>query len=218
MFTRKDLDSILNTNIFKPEDLITLLGIDYRDLYEADSGVWEGYTLREHTLMAMNQFEKYYSDKKLPDGVDRGFFRFLLALHDIGKPDAIKSGDKHRHHEFTIKIVKPLFKELDFSEKEWQLFKTLINEDYLGAFTRNGDVEIAVTKITAASKETGLSLKDFFSILEIYYKVDASSYTKDSGGKESLDYLFDFDHKNKKLNFSKELEARFSLLKDKLSK
>jgi len=216
MLIRKDLDLILNSKPFRPGKLIAFLESDYNDLYKADIGVFEGYTLKEHTLMVMNQFEKYYGDKKLPASIGRDFFRLLLALHDIGKPDAIKSGDKNRQHEFTIKITRPIFDGLGFNKNDWQLFKTIINEDYLGAFTRDGNIDTAIKKITTAGKETNLSLKDFFTILEIYYKVDAGSYTEDAGGQKSMDYLFDFDHKNNNLNFSQNLQVKFDLLKNRL--
>lgn len=100
-FGRKDLDTVLNQNPFKPEDLVGLFTKDWGLDYEADAGVWEGYTIRQHTLMVMGQFEKYFSHSSLPANMDRNLFRATLALHDIGKPEAIRMGGKHLQHEYT---------------------------------------------------------------------------------------------------------------------
>ena len=66
-------------------------------IYSGDVGVWEGYTLKEHTLMVLNQYEKYFGDKKLPGNLDHRVMRVALALHDIGKPEAVKIGSKQLH-------------------------------------------------------------------------------------------------------------------------
>lgn len=217
-FSKEKLEEILNTKNYKPEDLINFLKIKYKDIYESDAGVWEGYSIEEHTLMAMNQFEKYYSDKELPIGIERNFFRFMLSIHDIGKPEAIKTGDIKKQHEFTIKEaqVGKLSGLWSHYSKDNKLFKSLVGQDYLGTYIKGGDIDSTFVKILEASRKTDLSPSDFLKALEIYYKVDAGSYTEDAGGKKSLDRLFNFDQEKKELSFSKEVEDKFSLLKNKI--
>jgi hypothetical protein len=216
-FDREDLNKVLNSEEYNPENLIKFLEPDFKDAYESNAGVWEGYTIKEHTLMVMNQFEKYYSDKELPGGVDKGFFRFLLSLHDIGKAEAVKINRIHRQHEFTLEKVGPVFKELGFNEKEKHLFDAIVGADNLGAYLKGSEnINNTFFEIIKANENTGLALSDFYKLLEIYYKVDAGSYTKDSGGKESLDKLFDFDHENRNLNFSNEVEEKIVPLRKKI--
>src|SRR3989344_8801894 len=71
-FARKDLDNVLNQKSFQPENLVGIFEKDFGADYEADAGVWEGYSIKEHTLMVMNQYEKYFGDKPLPANMDRG--------------------------------------------------------------------------------------------------------------------------------------------------
>ena len=217
-FERGDLDDVLNLEEYKPEDLLNLLETDFKEAYDSSAGVSEGYSIKEHTLMTMNQFEKYYGNKQLPGGADKGFFRFLLSMHDIGKAEAVKIHSIHRQHEFTLKKVEPIIGELGFKEKEKQLFEALVGGDNLGAYVK-GEVNLNNTffEIVKAKQKTELSLTDYLELLETYYKVDAGSYTKDSGGKESLDRLFEFDHEKNNLNFSEEVENKFVALREKVS-
>ncbi len=216
-FSREDLDPIINSSDYSPEKLINLLRKDFKDLYDADSGVWEGYSIKDHSLMVMRQFEKYYQDDSFFNKVSKSFFRFLLSLHDIGKSLAIKKGDKNYQYSFSLSIVKNIFQQLSFSKKDYLLFKAIIEADVLGSYLKGSNISEAVFKIIKKSKEANLGLLDFLNILEIYYKVDAGSYTKDAGGKESLDYMFNFKSSISALNFSDETELKMKKLRKLIS-
>ena len=57
-------------------------------------------------------------------------------------------------------------------------------------------------QVKKMAQQSGLSLADYFDLLTIYYQVDAGSHTKDAGGLEALDYLFDFDHEKNEIRFA----------------
>ena len=205
-FSREDLDKVFEN--YNLADLINLFKRDFAETFSSDVGVVEGYNLSQHVMMVLNQFDKYFSNKKLPGNMNQELFRVLLVLHDIGKPDAVKDGDKHLQHEYTIKMVREILNELNFSIEEINLSLALIDGDPVGKFIRHGDLDYSKNKIINKARQTNLSLSDFFDLLIVYYKCDAGSYTEDSGGEKALDHLFIFDSTRGKLNFSFSVKSK----------
>lgn len=64
----------------------------FSDVFDADAGNWEGYTLGEHTETVLRNFENTYADK-LPAKL-LPIMRLCLVTHDIGKPVAVHNGEK----------------------------------------------------------------------------------------------------------------------------
>jgi len=108
-FTRAELDEILGSPDYTPKALVRLFERNLGKEFNADSGVWEKYSIKRHTLMVMGQFEKYFSKSDLPASISKRLFRAFLALHDIGKPDPIKkTGDRRNQHLYTIEIMSSM--------------------------------------------------------------------------------------------------------------
>ena len=191
---------------------LDILDEEFKDLFSMDAGVIENLTIKQHTLMVLRQFDRYFAGKNFPDGITDDFFRMLFVLHDVGKPIAIQKGDIKLQHQETVKLIEPILKKLDYSDFEINLSKIIIGSDPIGPYLRFGEIEEAVFKIRKMFKKSGLSSKNFFSVLLIYYMCDASSYTRDAGGLPSLDKLFVFDHENKKLEFSEETQIKMNKL------
>lgn len=146
-FGREELNGVLECPHYAPKDLVALFQKDFRKEFAADICVSQKYTLKEHTLMVMGQFGKYFSNKKLPAGIDTNFFRVILVLHDIGVPAAIKEGVKHgqscrkakqQQHKYTIGIMGPVLSELGFSTRDMNIALALISEDRIGKYIRDG--------------------------------------------------------------------------------
>jgi hypothetical protein len=196
----------------KAIDELDLFDEEFKDIFSADAGVHEKYTILDHTKMVLRQFDRYFSYKEFPDGVTQEFFRILLTIHDLGKPIAIKRGNKKLQHEETIKLIDPIFKKLGLSKFERNLAKIIIGSDPIGPYLRYDKLDGAVSNIKKMIKESGLSSTNFFSVLLIYYMSDVSAYTSDAGGQPSLDYVFSFDHENRKLDFKPDSKAKMSEL------
>ncbi len=212
-FTNNDLREIFEDEKFSPEKLILLLKKQYPDTYKQGVGVWEGYTLEEHTLMVMRQFEKYFSDKDLPSDIDKNMFRLILALHDIGKPEAISKGGKHLQYEYTQRDIKLLFEVLGVGERYRDLALALTSGDPIGKYLTNRTDTIQTRAvIEKMANITKIPIDEFFELLCIYYKLDAGSYTENAGGLRSLDNLFDFDEINHNLNFAPYIQNRIDQL------
>ncbi|MFZ4398531.1 MAG: hypothetical protein ACOYO1_00740 [Bacteroidales bacterium] len=212
-FQLSELDDVFHSDVFSPEALIAILKRWYPETYNQDAGVSEGYTLEEHTLMVMKQFEKYYGDKTLPAEVDKNKFRLILALHDIGKPEAISRGNKLLQHKCTILIIKKLFSILGIDEKHTYIALQLISGDPIGKYLKSSLNKIQTRKIVEEmSNKAKIPANEFFKLLCIYYKVDAGSYTENAGGFKSLDYLFNFDEVKHELGFASDIQMKIDQL------
>lgn len=207
---RPGVEKVLKSKDFKPKDLIDALKKtpEFQKLFEANSGVSEGYTIEQHTEMVMKQFEKYFAGKDLPGGMDADFMRLLLAVHDIGKPRAIEKGDKGAQHEETGPIVRELFAKLGMSPKKIDLAVSLLSGDPIGKMLQ-GEIsrDQAMEQVAAMAQQAHLPPSEFLDALLVLYKSDTSAYTSDAGAKPSLDPLFNFDPANRKLGFSPEYDS-----------
>ncbi len=203
-FDRQALDIVLTNPNFESPQLLHLLNRDFGKIYLADAGVREKYTIGQHTTMVMNQFEKYFSATTFPMEFSRETFRFFLALHDIGKPEAIRRGDKNQQHFYTKRLMSEIFTRLNFSATEIKIAQALVSTDCLGKYIR-GNISAKDTAeiITGLAQEAGLKTKDFFDLLTIFFCCDAGSYTEDAGGFKSLEHLFIFKTNPATLLFSK---------------
>lgn len=211
---RQRLDSIINAQVFSEDKLIDFLIKEYPDLYGSSIGVWEGYTLKEHTLMVLRQFEKYFSHRPLPGNIDKGVFRLTLALHDIGVPMAIQTGDKTMEFRYSMEVVEDFLTKYNFPVRDIDLATALVSVDPIGPYIKvSADDKTENNHKYWISKESydivmGMAAKcqmdvnTYFELLLIFYMVDAGSYTVDAGGKPGLDRLFIFEPKIRLMRFS----------------
>ncbi|MFH1521815.1 MAG: hypothetical protein ABIF18_02545 [archaeon] len=209
-FSMERLDEIMGE--YSIDNFVDFFRPRYSKTLSMSVGVGEGYSLEEHIRMVLNQFDKYFSHKSLPYKVSNTFFRVFIFLHDIGKPAAVKKGDKHLQHKETLKLIKPILNELKFSDNEIKIALALVDGDPIGSYIKGGDPKKSIIKIKKMAKMSGLPLKEFFSLQIIYYQCDAGSYTEDSGGKRSLDRYFIFNQKNRTLKFSRDIQSRIKAL------
>jgi hypothetical protein len=201
------LDTIIHTNYFSAEKLVDFLMSEYGHLYNSSIEVWEKYTLKEHTLMVLKQFEKYFSHRTLPGNIDSGFFRLIIALHDIGVPVAIQEGVRSLEFRHSAEIIEDFLKRYHFPPNDIDIATALVSLDPIGSYIKvcsNNKADNAhkywVTKesydiVTAMAAKCRMDINPYFELLLIFYMVDASSYTADAGGKYSLDWLFIFEPK-----------------------
>lgn len=205
-------------------------------LYDQDAGVWEGYTVGQHTLMAMTQFEKYFSSRSGGDfrfndyyeyGLDENNFMLLIALHDLGKARALAEGDKNRQYELNDEFVYQYLNQNEYDEDFINLATSLVGSDPIGNFLKGNDINSAAEEIShminASKPGWFVDPRYYFNLLATYYLVDASAYTADATipgiveGKKSLDNLFVFDHDNEKMEFSPEAAQKIEDLKRRVT-
>ncbi|MFC1914785.1 hypothetical protein ACFLWK_00815 [Chloroflexota bacterium] len=214
-FSREELNEVLNSPNYTPKALLSLFKKDLDKEFNAASGVREKYSIKRHTLMVMGQYEKYFGKSEMLASVSKTLFRTFLALHDIGKSDAIrKTGDKHNQHRYTVEIMSSVLSQLGFSEQEVKIALALVSEDIIGGYIRGHfSGKEATEELTKMADDVGLPFYDFLRLLLIYYQVDAGSYTEDAGGLKSLDHLFVFDKGKGQMDFSVNVAAKVDQLK-----
>lgn len=221
---REELDNILSSPDYTPNKLIGFFKRDFKKEFVADAGVWERYTVERHTLMVLHQFENYFIQRSLPCDFKTDTFRVILAMHDIGVSAAIEEGTKRGlgigdakkvgQAIYTSKLIESAMGNLGFGRKEIDVAKTLVSDDPIGSYLKSGNFTTA--SIRRMARESGMSVLNFFDLILVFYMVDAGSYTKDAGGKRSLDFLFVFDKHQMKMHFSLETLNRVNKLRRSL--
>jgi hypothetical protein len=213
------ITDILNGQVFDPIEFINLLKKSpyLKVLYEMDSGVREGYSTEKHTLMVMNQFEKYFSKNFYSTLLSIEEFRLMLSLHDIGKPLGVFiTGSSSSQHEYTMKVLTYVLQATGISPLKFDTIVRLVDQDILGDYFKgNYDVDRSIHQINALAKSIGVLAKDLIDILRIFYISDAGSYTIDAGGtKASLDRIFKFYYEDgeRKVTFSDHYEESYQNL------
>lgn len=216
-FNRSDLNKLMMRPDYSPVQILSLLEADFSEVMDKPAGVWEGYTIREHTAMVLGQVEKYVEGYDLPMGISPAAFHMMTALHDMGKPRAIEEGSKDLQHKYSREIVETVLTQLGFYDSEVAITAAVVDGDPIGAYlTGMLSAEESAQIITEKARQTVLTVPEFWSIQETFYKVDASSYTVDAGGKQSLDQLFEFHPEDGVLEFSASAERQISKLRNVL--
>ncbi len=217
IFTRDALESVLDDRTYTPAGLVCFLSIRYGAELDADAGVREGYSVRQHTVMGLSQFAKHENDTPLPLPMTRGLFRVMYGFHDIGKKEAIQNGNKRLQHRYTRPIMQQALGALDYTDPEQRLAVATAGHDFVGNTLRRssqGDArgihDNALSLVQTAEK-ADVSAVDLLKLMILLYKVDVSSYTEDAGGNyvydpargnPSMAFLFDFETGEAGLHFA----------------
>lgn len=242
-----------------------------RQLYDGISVVDEGYTLRRHTSMVQSVFETFFAHRfgrRLPGGVGKGFFRLLLALHDIGKPRAIAMDRRDLEHDFTWPIVESVLLQLGFSTRERDIARCLIDPDLMGPYLLSRRMRVNLSDKTDARYKrmvrhrlhledyqladveayyersggqawgrnlerharanarrdlrsvaafAGMSPKDFFDLMTLYFMCDLGSYTTAMGGvTDFADSYFDIRPDEKYFGWSELYQDHYRRLRERV--
>lgn len=166
------LEELLVAVDYSPEKLIDFFKNDARltELFAAPA-VREGYSIEEHTLMVLRQFEKYFAEVEMPEGMTRAEMRLLLSLHDIGKGIPTDRGDQH---DFTLGVLKDLESQGVLSEQAMKLLAAPLSMDALGNFlyhsTANGPTaedKLIFAQRMGRERTTYSDLENFMSGIQI---------------------------------------------------
>lgn len=188
--TGKTASSKLNSSPnLQPLLVIDVLSQEKRlhDLFAADSGVWENYSIKEHSMRVMENLNEQFDCLFTPDFQQRmrlilgmplkNFMQETMALHDIGKPLAIEAGDKDRQHEFTRPILEEALTRLHVPKKTILISATLVDNDVIGDYLMNKfSAEEAGRKLRELAQAAGLDVQDYWKLQIAFYTADAGAY------------------------------------------
>ncbi|BDS09583.1 HD domain-containing protein [Aureispira anguillae] len=161
------------------------------------------YKLREHTFLVLSEFFKYFGhlDLSLFDDKEGNWFKYLLALHDIGKPMAMneKGFATKKKYIVTKKLITKLSVSLGI-KKQLPIILALVEHDSLGKyFQGKSNLDKTIQTLANQAEQAGLGISDYFRYKFLYYQCDLASYTEDAGGQPFLEHLFIYeDGRNKK--------------------
>lgn len=216
--TREDIDSVLNNSNHTADDVMRLFSKDFGHLFAQSAGTIQGYTLGQHTRMVLKQYHKYFKGSSYPEGINNVFFETLLALHDIGKPDAHNAGEIENQYQYHLVYFKEIMPQLGFSDSQIVVANSLVSSDPIREYlykNRTGP-DSAALSITAKAAEANMSVKDFWYLLKLMWMCDAGSYTVDAGGHAELDRMFEFEPDEGEMNLAPHIQKYFDALEQKL--
>lgn len=123
---REPLLQQLNNPYAKPQELLAAAKQvpQYEVIFEMKTGVWEGFTLEQHTETVLRNFDENYADK-LPVEL-LSVMRLAIICHDIGKPAAVREGDWAREADYNAAFAAHYMNTLQVDEKMQQFIQRLI--------------------------------------------------------------------------------------------
>ena len=156
------------------------------ELFKADSGVWEGFTVGEHTETTLRIFENTYEEdvpKKLIP-----FVKLALVSHDMGKGMVEKEPNLNQK-ERNAKYAKILYDELKIPQEVQEMLQFAIGDsqrfttDY---FVRKNVKAIdELFNLTEQMLESALKRKPtekevdgFVNVCKIIQTCDSGAYTR----------------------------------------
>lgn len=204
------------------KERISKLKMTVPELTELYNAKVRHYTIENHTLNVLNQFEMYFANNFNEINIET--FRLLLLLHDIGKSVAHKKGSRNHQYSDTIDIISRHKKEINISDENLRLFKALLSNDSLGMYMQGKiTVDSVHNDVCLESEQIGMETIKFFYLLSVYYQCDVASYTEDAGGLKYLEYLFEYkdsrkvyNYDSKLLRFSARYQQTYNMLNDKI--
>lgn len=216
--TRDEIDRVLSESSHTADDVMRLFSKDFGHIFAQPAGTLQGYTLGNHTRMVLKQYHKYFKGSSYPEGIDNVFFETLLALHDIGKPDAHSAGEIENQYQYHLGYFSEILPQLGFSESQITVAKSLVGSDPIREYlykNRTGP-DSAAQSIIAKAAEANMPLKDFWYLLKLMWMCDAGSYTVDAGGHAELDRMFEFEPDEGEMNLAPHIQKYFDALEQKL--
>ncbi len=112
----------------KPEKLMAAAKLvdGYDEIFNADAGNWEGFTLAEHTETVLRNFDESYAEN-LPVEL-LAPMRLAILAHDVGKPIAAAQGEKHRQKEYNVAQADDFLGKLGIDERLKGLLLAVIGD------------------------------------------------------------------------------------------
>lgn len=159
------------------------------ELFEKQTGT--GGTLGEHTTYVEDNYDKYFAEhnSKL---ITRNEMRILFGLHDIGKPVGTDlENSPLAQHKYTQIIAPRVLEAAGITGQKATLIMKIISSDILGEYLQgNKDVNASRERLIHDAEYLGVTPKEYYDLLEVYYLCDAGAYTSFSSGNSLLDSEF----------------------------
>lgn len=148
--------SLLASAYVKPQKLVQAARqVDgYNDIFDADAGNWEGYTLAEHTETVLRNFDENFADKIPVELLP--VMRLAIITHDLGKPESVASRSKYLEKEYNARQASDFLNKIGLDEAVKILILAMIGDGSQLAFQINiqGNRETAVSAMEDLARAT----------------------------------------------------------------
>jgi hypothetical protein len=124
----KELLNVLTNPYAKPRELVQASKKvkGFEDSFSMSTGVWEGYTLAEHTETVLRNLDENYTDT-LPVALIP-LMRLAIIGHDIGKPIAVSYGRGRDQDMYNAHYAEAFYKTIGLDEKKRELLLAIIGD------------------------------------------------------------------------------------------
>lgn len=132
---KEDFDFLVDST---PEETMAWLQNKIPQLqkyYQKSAGVWEGFSIGEHTETVLRVLEDSFANDVPPELLP--FIKLTIAMHDVGKGEARERGiyDHDKEMEITKQLTEKAMAELGMDDRMVDLMEYLFH----GAQYRTGD-------------------------------------------------------------------------------
>ena len=124
----KVMDLIKNDTYAKPEQIVkaAMRTPGFKELFEGDAGVWEKFSVQQHTETVLRVFDENYADK-LPATI-LPLMRTALLVHDIGKAEAAANHDKRNQKRYNVPRARDFMRLNGIDDKTQNLIIAMIGD------------------------------------------------------------------------------------------
>ena len=129
--------NLLKNVYVKPEKLVeAAMQVEgYGDIFKADAGNWEGFTLAEHTETVLRNFDENFADHWPVELLAP--MRLAMLAHDVGKPQAFKEGQKYNQKNYNMAQATDFLEKLGINSDLKELVVAMIGDGEELAFQIN---------------------------------------------------------------------------------
>lgn len=129
-------DFVKEIENMSPKEMVELLKtkhISCKQLLEESAGVWEGFSVGEHTETVLRLFDKSYDE--MPSQL-KSFMKLSILMHDIGKGVAVKKREPEKQKEWSEKYSQDLLEYLGVDQKYIDMVKfvALTSQEYTSLY------------------------------------------------------------------------------------
>jgi hypothetical protein len=186
----RELLEILNDAHAKPEQIMEAakkIG-GYKEIFDANAGNWEGFTLGEHTETVIRNFDENFADILPVDFLP--LMRLTLLVHDIGKSQAVAAGEKGKQKGYNAYYATDFLNRIGVEAKTKDLILSIIGNGSTLAFNSrmrpmdastyedfSGFSKQNIRKYLGTEEATDAEAKTFMELCDILQICDGGAYT-----------------------------------------
>jgi len=153
---RDQLHALLTDTHAKPEKLVSAARLieGYDDIFAADAGNWEGFTLAEHTETVLRNFDENFADKIPVEFLAP--MRLAILSHDVGKPIATAKGEKHLQKKYNVLQADDFLTKAGVGERLKGILLAVIGEgaDLAYKIDIRGAGKVAEAELESLARDT----------------------------------------------------------------